>query len=123
MVRLTKVIAVKTLSTTSTNASSVHRLDYLGITLLITGSLLSAFYFLFHCNAKLQTFYLSFVFLFSLMTSAVCLFERFSDPAYRTVRAIMFLLFGCSGVLPVLHFIYLRTLAVFENPSLKWGEW
>lgn len=103
-------------------SSSVHRLDYLGITLLISGSFVSCFYFMFYCNAKLQTFYLSFVFLFSLMTSAVCLFERFSDPQYRTIRAIMFLLFGCSGVVPVLHYIQMHTLAVFENQSLKLGE-
>jgi len=97
------------------------KLDYLGITLLISGSFISCFYFMFYCNTKLQTFYLLFVFLFSMMTSVVCLYEKFSEPKYRTIRASMFLLFGCSGVVPVIHYIYNHHQSVATIDNLKFG--
>lgn len=92
-----------------------NQCDYFGIVVLITCSLNSIVIFAFHDIPKWRNFY---VFLFTIL-AALCtkltFDEKFSTPAYRPFRSLMFIAFGLSGVLPVVTAIKYFGFSEAEN--------
>ncbi|CAH6721543.1 ADIPOR-like receptor Izh2p [[Candida] jaroonii] len=79
-----------------------NRLDYFGIIILITCSLISIIMFAFVNEPGIRnTLMLVFLSLGGLCTFFT-LDVKFSSPKYRPIRSTMFILFGLSGVLPIL---------------------
>lgn len=79
-----------------------NQCDYLGIIVMITCSLNSIILFAFHDAPKVRN---GFIMLFIVLgsTCAKLTFdEKFSSLEYRPFRSFMFILFGLSGILPII---------------------
>lgn len=81
-----------------------HRLDYCGISMQIICSMIPAFYYGFH-HKYIQSFYLysSIGLVFFAAALIISIKPQFGTPAYRPLRAGVFLTFGLSNVIPCLH--------------------
>ncbi|KAF5303323.1 hypothetical protein FQA39_LY10062 [Lamprigera yunnana] len=85
-------------------ASLFSKLDYCGISLLIMGSFVPWVYYGFYCNFNKKVIYLSAVSVLGLLSITVSLWDKFSEPAWRTFRAGVFMVFGLSGIAPAIHY-------------------
>ncbi|XP_019624702.1 PREDICTED: uncharacterized protein LOC109470244 isoform X5 [Branchiostoma belcheri] len=81
------------------------RLDYSGISLMIMGSFVPWLYYTYYCKEVAQYTYLAIVMALGIICIVISLWEKFSEPRYRAFRACMFLGLGCSGVVPVIHYL------------------
>lgn len=86
----------------------LHKLDYVGITLLIVGSFYPFIYYAFYCRPSEQIAYLSAISGMGLIVSIFVLWPRFGTPEYRKFRAGLFSLLGLAGVVPAVHFFILE---------------
>nr|CAD7265413.1 unnamed protein product [Timema shepardi] len=82
----------------------VLRLDYCGIAMLIMGSFVPWLYYGFYCHFQPKLIYLSVVTCLGVSSIVVSLWDRFSEPKYRALRAGVFMTFGLSGVVPAVHY-------------------
>ncbi|KAJ7373754.1 Adiponectin receptor protein 2 [Desmophyllum pertusum] len=80
------------------------RLDYSGIAMLIMGSFVPPLYYGFYCSRVLQIAYMSLICSLGVTCIIVSLWSKFNRPKYRMLRTGLFLTFGCSGVVPSIHF-------------------
>ena len=105
-------------------AHTCQAFDYVGIAIMITGSLMSYLYYAFYCNKTAQLIYLI---AFPVAGSAVAFvtlwpkmgkFDHFCSfdvnysiiigkPEFRAVRASVFIAFGISAVIPYIHYYFL----------------
>jgi adiponectin receptor len=60
---------------------------------------------MFYCDPFNRLLYLVIVSVLCLSTMIVSLWEKFSQPNFRTIRAGVFIVFGCFGVIPTFHWI------------------
>nr|XP_045592482.1 adiponectin receptor protein-like isoform X2 [Procambarus clarkii] len=81
-----------------------EKLDYCGIALLIMGSFVPWLYYGFYCDFQPKLIYLTAVVLLGITTIVVSLWEKFSTPTFRPLRAAVFLTFGLSGIIPAVHY-------------------
>lgn len=80
------------------------KLDYCGIALLIMGSFVPWLYYSFYCHYQPKLIYLSVVVILGVLSIIVSLWDRFSEPRLRPLRAGVFMGFGLSGVVPAVHY-------------------
>lgn len=84
-----------------------NQCDYFGIVVVITSSLCVLMPFIFYEDPKYKYGFMG-IFVFLGTICAIITFDaKFSTPHYRPFRSTMFILFGLSGVFPVLAAIYL----------------
>jgi len=97
------------------------KLDYCGIAILIMGSFVPWLYYGFYCDFQPKLIYLTSVVLLGITTIVVSLWDKFSTPKYRGIRASVFLTFGLSGIIPAVHYTLLEgwDLAI-TKASLGW---
>ncbi|XP_059491103.1 adiponectin receptor protein isoform X2 [Neocloeon triangulifer] len=79
------------------------KLDYCGIAMLIMGSFVPWLYYGFYCDFQPKVIYLCVVTLLGISSIVVSLWDKFSEPEYRALRAGVFMTFGLSGVVPAVH--------------------
>jgi len=79
-----------------------NQLDYAGIACLITGSFIPSVYYGFWCEPVKQRLYWTMICTLGVACTAVSVLPRFRTPAWRPVRAGMFVAMGLSAVFPVL---------------------
>lgn len=112
--------------------SDICRLDYCGIALLIMGSFVPWLYYGFYCHYEHKLVYLSVVLVLGVLSIIVSLYDKFSEPNFRPLRAGMtstnntsksnnkiinsifffsfficvgvFASFGLSGIIPAIHY-------------------
>lgn len=84
-----------------------NQCDYFGIVLMITSSLISIIVFAFNEDVKWRVRFITLFVLLGSMCTKVTFDKKFSTPLYRPFRSFMFILFGLSGILPVLAAVYL----------------
>ena len=87
----------------------LSRFDYGGISLLITGSCFPPYYFFFYYSNTMKYLYLSFISIFGISTFCYSLTNDFNSPKRRTLRGILFIIFGLCAGIPVIH------MALFGN--------
>lgn len=80
------------------------KLDYCGIALLIMGSFVPWLYYSFYCHYRPKIIYLSVVVVLGILSIIVSLWDRFSEPRLRPLRAGVFMGFGLSGIVPAIHY-------------------
>jgi len=80
-----------------------NKLDYLGIVFLTVGSFVPSIHYGFFCHPHLKYIYWTMVTSLGAGCVGVSVLERFRSPAWRPYRAVMFIVFGLSGVIPVTH--------------------
>ncbi|KAF0990107.1 hypothetical protein HZS_2843, partial [Henneguya salminicola] len=79
------------------------KLDYSGIAFLICGAMIPVHYYSFYCNYQLQIVYISVAIVMSFLCILASLLDIMSTPTFRPVRAIIFLSFGLSSIIPIVH--------------------
>ena len=81
------------------------RLDYCGIAMLIMGSFVPWLYYGFYCHYQPKIIYLTVVTVLGFFSIVTSLWDKFSTPQLRPVRAGVFMAFGLSGVIPAIHYV------------------
>lgn len=81
-------------------SESFNRLDYIGIAVLITGTIYPAVYYAFYCDPALQILYIGGATVLGSLTVYFVLTTGFE---YRRLRTWLFIGLGGSGVIPVTH--------------------
>lgn len=81
----------------------VSKLDYMGINILIFGSMIPVIHYSFYCYFKLKTIYIGVLFFLSIASmigtsSAAC-----AKPQFRPFKAILFIALGLYGAAPATH--------------------
>ncbi|UJR21252.1 hypothetical protein I4U23_024347 [Adineta vaga] len=81
----------------------VSKLDYMGINILIFGSMVPVIHYLFYCSFQLKTIYISVLLVLSIASmigtsSAAC-----SQPRCRPFKAVLFIVLGLYGAAPATH--------------------
>lgn len=101
----------------------LNRFDYGGISLLISGSCYPPYYYFFYYSNKFKYFYLSEITIFGLGTFLYSLTDSFNKPQKRTLRGIIFLIFGlCTGI-PIFHMAFLGNKLEGYGPGIKLINW
>ncbi|CAL4069310.1 unnamed protein product, partial [Meganyctiphanes norvegica] len=81
------------------------KLDYCGISLLITGSCVPWFYYVFYCDYISKIVYISMIVILGTLTMVFSLYDKFGTSEYRTMRALSFVIFGMSAAIPAVHYM------------------
>lgn len=102
--------------------SDFHRLDYCGIALLIMGSFVPWLYYGFYCHYEHKLIYLSVVVVLGIVSIVVSLWDKFSEPNLRPLRA------GkrnasCGGVLINGNFTQISIFHFFRSIHEFWSFW
>ncbi|XBW34722.1 hypothetical protein QEN19_000289 [Hanseniaspora menglaensis] len=80
-----------------------NKLDYLGIVALIISSMISIMFYGFYDDFKAFLFFGSITTILGSFCTLISLKDRFRTSAWRGKRALMFILFGLSAVLPLFY--------------------
>ncbi|CAD5227276.1 unnamed protein product [Bursaphelenchus xylophilus] len=97
------------------------KLDYSGITMLIVGSFVPWIYYSFYCRTIPKVIYIGMIVILGTAALVVSLWDKFSEPKFRALRAIVFVLMGLSSFAPVTHlFITDGFDYLVQNASLQW---
>ena len=97
------------------------KLDYMGISLLIIGSFIPWIYYGFYCRREPKVTYIGMVIVLGIGAIVVSLWDRFSEPRYRPLRAGVFCAMGLSGVVPTAHYVITDGVqSLFEDVSFHW---
>ena len=86
------------------SGSCWSKLDYLGITLLIYGSMWPLMHFMFYCKPEFQFIYLGVITVLCIPTCLVTLMERYAGEEYKGLRAGLFSALGLIAAAPVIQF-------------------
>lgn len=98
-----------------------NQCDYFGIIILITCSLNSIVLFTFYDVPSLRNFYISLFTILGAVCTKITFDVKFSSSEYRPFRSFMFILFGLSGVLPVLSAVFkFGLIQASERASAPW---
>lgn len=114
--------AFHTLSCHSENVGKLFsKLDYCGIALLIMGSFVPWLYYGFYCHYNQKLIYLSVVVVLGVLSIVVSLWDKFSEPNLRPLRAGVFMSFGLSGIVPAIHYSLIEGwFSQISQASLGW---
>lgn len=85
----------------------LSKLDYAGIAFMIMGSFTPCIYYGFYCLFYHKIAYLSCEIALGVSSIIVALWDKFATPAFRAIRAAVFLALGCSGIIPVVHMLFI----------------
>ncbi|KAF8565999.1 hypothetical protein P879_06835 [Paragonimus westermani] len=99
----------------------LNKLDYCGIAFLTVGSFVPYIYYSFYCLFWHKVFYMTLIVVLGSGVIGVSMCDTFAKPAYRSLRALMFIALGLSGVIPCVHTIVIAGFwECVENNSLGW---
>ncbi|RNA22337.1 adiponectin receptor [Brachionus plicatilis] len=106
----------------SPNVSKLFsKIDYCGISVLTMGSFVPWLYYAFYCDALPKIAYLVLIGILGISCIVVSLWDKFSTPQFRAVRAGMFIALGLSGLIPALHYILVfGSYKAFNVGALGW---
>ena len=101
----------------------LNRFDYGGISLLISGSCYPPYYYFFYHANTIKYFYLTEITVLGVGTFLYSLTDDFNKPKRRSMRGIIFLIFGlCTGI-PVLHMAFFGDKIKGYGPGLRLIHW
>lgn len=85
------------------------------------GSFVPWLYYGFYCHYQPKVIYLSVVCVLGCLSIIVSLWDKFSEPALRPLRAGVFMSFGLSGIIPAIHYgIMEGWFSQISQSSLGW---
>jgi len=97
------------------------KLDYVGISLLIMGSFVPWLYYSFYCRLQPKYTYMITISVLGSFAIVVSLWDKFSEPLFRPLRAGVFMALGLFGVVPAVHFIITDGYsAAIKETSFHW---
>ena len=101
----------------------LSRFDYGGISLLVTGSCFPPYYYFFYCETKYCIFYLIFISTFGITTFCLSLTNNFNSPKMRGFRGKLFIIFGLSAGIPIIHLSLIGNKLIGYDPELRILYW
>jgi len=101
----------------------LNRFDYGGISILISGSCYPPYYYFFYYSTKFRYFYLIVISVFGLGTFFYSLTDDFNKPKRRSLRGIIFLIFGLFTGIPIFHMAFFGDLIEGYGPGIKLINW
>ncbi|CAN8068484.1 unnamed protein product [Agarophyton chilense] len=90
------------------------KLDFLGISLLISGHAISGIYYAFYCTPTIAHRYYALIISAELFTVPCIFAPTFGTPAARPFRVFVFAALASTTVLPLFHSIWSQTAALYE---------
>ncbi|VDK86637.1 unnamed protein product [Litomosoides sigmodontis] len=97
------------------------KLDYAGISMLIVGSFIPWIYYGFYCRLVPMIVYLTMISVLGIAAIIVSLWDKFAQPHYRPLRAVIFIAMGLSSVVPALDILITDGISYLLNEaSLLW---
>ena len=92
--------------------SLTSRLDYAGISILISGSFFPPIYYMYFCKESnfqigLIILYLAGISFFCMMDFIVSLLPAFQKPKFRCLRGSVFLILGLTAIVPCINLCFL----------------
>lgn len=98
-----------------------NRCDYFAINILISSSLVSIIVFAFYEMPRLRNSLLVVFATIAISCTYTIFHPQFSTPSYRPYRSLMFILFGLSGVIPIVAACYIHGhKTAFKMASAEW---
>lgn len=98
-----------------------NKIDYCGISILTMGSFVPWLYYAFYCEAVPKIGYLLLSLILGSSCIVVSLWDKFSEPQFRVIRASMFIALGLSGLIPGTHYIMtFGAYKAFNVGALGW---
>ncbi|CAG2115895.1 unnamed protein product, partial [Medioppia subpectinata] len=96
------------------------KLDFVGITVIITGHYIPYLWYGYHCMPTKRTLYLTITICLAVTTIGVILSDTMAKPNYRLLRTVVFATFSAFGILPIIHFLSLYGLDyIYSHPYLS----
>lgn len=100
------------------------KLDYLGIIILISCSMISLVYFGYFDRLGYLKFFLGLTCVLSVLCAMVVMNEKFNIAKYRPLRAGFFAIFGFSGLVPLITGVYIFGFnGVLERINVTFVLW
>ncbi|CCF56247.1 hypothetical protein KAFR_0A08130 [Kazachstania africana CBS 2517] len=100
------------------------RIDYMGIIVLISCSMMPVLYYGFFDHIVLFYCFITLTLAFASVCSIIVMSETFNLSKYRLLRACVFAAFGFSGLIPmIVGFSKFGLSGVFQRISLKFIFW
>ncbi len=85
------------------------------------GSFVPWLYYAFYCDSIPKTVYLVFIGMLGVCCIIVSLWDKFSEPEFRAIRAGMFIALGLSGLIPAVHYgVVFGGYKAFNVGALGW---
>jgi adiponectin receptor len=85
------------------------------------GSFVPWLYYAFYCEALPKIAYLILIAILGTACIIVSLWDKFSEPQFRVIRASMFIALGLSGLIPAFHYIItFGSYHAFSVGALGW---
>lgn len=102
---------------------NLSRLDYGGIALLIAGSVIPPYFYIFCCpeNKKFAYGYSIFITVVWLCVFAATMLPQMSSQKMKPVRTIIYLVAGVCAGLPFFHYYFASSLYVYPLNKFYWG--
>lgn len=98
-----------------------NKIDYCGISILTMGSFVPWLYYAFYCEVVTKIIYLGLIAILGTSCIIVSLFDKFSQPEFRAIRAGMFIALGLSGLVPAIHYVItFGSYKAFNVGGLGW---
>ncbi|GEQ69777.1 hypothetical protein JCM33374_g3451 [Metschnikowia sp. JCM 33374] len=98
-----------------------NQCDYFGIVVMITCSLISIIVFAFDDLPQWKNTFIGMFITFGSICTKVTFDKKFATPQYRPFRSLMFILFGLSGLIPVITAFYIFGPSnAFDRSSAEW---
>ncbi|KAL4430423.1 hypothetical protein ABPG74_013273 [Tetrahymena malaccensis] len=98
------------------------RMDYAGVSLLISGSTFPIFYYGFYCNLELGYFYLACIGIASLVVFFVSLQDFIHTQKYFTMKSVMYGSLGIFAAVPIAHLIYYEFFYLTQNGNFSFSN-
>lgn len=101
-----------------------NKLDYLGICVLIGGSMVAILHFCLDDHQQLRMLFTLLTLAFGIGCACVSLIDKFRTPPWRKFRARMFVSYGLTGLLPILtSFYFFGYEETWARSGLKYMLW
>ncbi len=85
------------------------------------GSFVPWLYYAFYCESIPKIGYLILIGILGIACIVVSLWDKFSEPQFRAIRAGMFIALGLSGLIPAIHYIIsFGSVKAFNVGGLGW---
>jgi adiponectin receptor len=86
-------------------SQACKKLDYIGISVMITGSFVPFLHYAFYCHAISKLVYMVIFPILGGLVIFATLWKKMGTPKFRKIRATIFIAFGLSTVVPYIHWV------------------
>lgn len=102
----------------------LHRLDYAGISILISGSCYPAIFYFFYTSPNIRNLYITLNTTFGVIVLMCSFFQFFGKPEMKPFRGVLYTVMGLSDAVPLFHICFFSKSVYGEiNDSPRFVFW